>query len=115
MPLAKEEFAEYQRLRRSAKYPCMGCGEVGGATERYKTSAATAEIRCCKECHRKITAALQPDKATPAPPIVGLPDTYETMAEGLTRDAMTDRARELMFGTKQAPKGRRGKFPTVKT
>ena len=49
MPLAKEKFAEYQRLRRSAKYPGMGCGEVGGATERYKASAAAAEIRCCKE------------------------------------------------------------------
>ena len=47
MPLAKEEFAEYQRLRCSAKYPCMGCGEVGGATERYKASAAAADIRCC--------------------------------------------------------------------
>ena len=121
MPLAKEEFAEYQRLRRSAKYPGMGCGEVGRATERYKSSAAAAEIRCCQECHRKITAALQPDKATPAlaaatpaPPIVGLPDTYEAMAEGLTRDAMTDRARELVFGTKQAPKGKRDKFSTVK-
>ena len=82
MPLAKEEFAEYQRLRRSAKYPGMGCGEVGGATERYKASAAAAEIRCCKECHRKVTAVLRPDEpaaeiatATPAPPRDGIPDT----------------------------------------
>ena len=65
MSLAKEEFAEYQRLRRSAIYPGMGCGEVGGATERYKASAAAAEIRCCKECHRKVTAARQPDKPAP--------------------------------------------------
>ena len=65
MPLAKEAFAEYQRLRRSAKYPGMGCGEVGGATERYKASAAAAEIRCGKECHRKVTAVLRPDKPAP--------------------------------------------------
>lgn len=115
MPLAKEEFAKYQRLRRSAKYPCMSCGKVGGATGRYKVSAAAAEIRCRKECHRKITAAPQPDKATPAPPMVGLPDTREAMAAGLTRDAITDRSRDLVFVTKQAPKGKRGKFSTVKT
>ena len=52
-------------MRRSAKYPGMGCGEVGGATERYKSSAAAAEIRCGKECHRKVTAVLRPDKPAP--------------------------------------------------
>ena len=113
--MAKEEFAKYQRLRRPAKYPCMGCGEVSGATGRYKASAAAAEIRCRKECHRKITAALQPDKPAPVPPMVGLPDTCEAMAAGLTRDTITDRAHELVFGAKQAPKGKRGKFSTVKT
>lgn len=152
MPLAKEDFAEYQRLRRSAKYPCMGCGAVGGATERYKATAAAAEIRCCKPCHRKITAALQPDKApemvgeTPAPPMLGLPDTYEeririslgapwtlgsvedrqakaiskalsdaldvAMREGLVREAMADRAREIIYGVKNIKPAR---FSTLKT
>ena len=69
-------------MRRSTKDPGMGCGEVGGATERYKASAAAAEIRCGKECHRKVTAARQPDKpapaiatGTPARSLDGIPDT----------------------------------------
>ena len=55
----------YLRLRRSAKDPGMGCGEVGGATERYKARAAAAGIRCGQECRRKVTAVLRPDKPAP--------------------------------------------------
>ena len=94
MPKAKAEFAEYQRLRRAVKYPCMGCGGIGAATERYKATAAAAEIRCCKPCYDKIAAALQPEMPTPKPitetpadlvpedhpvdvaAVEGLPDTY---------------------------------------
>ena len=97
MPKTKAEFAEYQRLRRAVKYPCMGCGEVGAATERYKATATAAEIRCCKPCYKKIAAALQSELPTPKPipitetpaepprhpvdvdavaPVKGLPDTY---------------------------------------
>ena len=88
MPKAKAEFAEYQRLRRAVKYPCMGCGKVGAATERYKATAAAAEIRCCKGCYDKIAAALQAELPTPKPitmadpedhldPVEGLPDSYQ--------------------------------------
>ena len=97
MPLPKDDFSEYQRLRRAAKYPCMGCGEIGAATERYRATAAAAVIRCCKPCHKKITAALQAATPTPKPieppvnqdhfgPVSDLPDTYEA------RQAIADNA-----------------------
>lgn len=101
MPLAKEDIAEYQRLRRAANYACMGCGEVGKASERYR--AAATEIRRCKSFYAKITAALLPaaqpiaqPTATPADPVVGLSDIYEA------RQAIFDGDYSLNHPTKMA-------------
>ena len=71
MPYPREKHNKYQNARRLAARPCMICGELGEATEKYRSTPAAPEIRACAPCIAKIT--------TPIPP----QDTAQRMMDAL--------------------------------
>ena len=88
MPLKKEAFAEYQRERRAAARPCMVCGEVGYATQRYTAAPDAAVIRCCEPCRVRLSGEGQ---AQPPASDTALASAGEAVAEAqIYRDLLSE-------------------------